>query len=237
MTANARDARDDGAHTARRDRLADGRSNRIRQRRCSVCVRRSGRIGDASRCRQQQGWRHQRSHAVCDARACAMCGAVAAVFVIRRGCMLKGVAMIHAAGRAGCFHAHVFVAGRVGSRRFNRRRGSSDGVVRTSRMRRRHRATHAVRHQSEAEQGMQQERAKAHRRSVLPTFPTRSTPLPRYLPSPRTAGRRACPGLDPGWREAPDEGCAHGAQIATAAAVGLCRGGSQDQTSAAASIA
>ncbi len=26
------------------------------------------------------------------------------------------------------------------------------------------------------------------------------------LPSPRRAGRRACPGLDPGWREAPDEG-------------------------------
>ena len=46
---------------------------------------------------------------------------------------------------------------------------------------------------------------------TFPTEPRKTTPvpirLPRDLPSPRCAGRRACPGLDPGRREAPDEGC------------------------------
>lgn len=92
--------------------------------------------------------------------------------------MLHAV-MLHAVVHVRCVCAHAFVTGR-----FCNRRCSRDGVVRTSRMHRRHRATDAVRHQGEAEQGVQQERAKAHRRSVLPTYPTRDRNIP--FPSPRT---------------------------------------------------
>ncbi len=133
---------------------------------------------------QQHRRGHQCREAIGDARALAMIGAVAAAFTIRSGCLLRLILVIHAAGSAGCFRAHVFVAGRLGNRclgsrhfnnrHFNGRRCSGDRVVRTSRMRRRHRTTHAVRHQGEAEQGVQQERAKSHCRSVLPTYSARS---------------------------------------------------------------
>ena len=41
------------------------------------------------------------------------------------------------------------------------------------------------------------------------------------IPSPRCAGRRACPGLDPGRREAPDEG--RSSRCAKNAVMDLCR--------------
>jgi hypothetical protein len=159
------------------------------QRGRSVRIRRRGQIGDACGCMQQQRRRHQCREAIGDARALAMIGAVAAAFTIRSGCLLRRAALVHtamrhavirhsvirhAAVRVRYVRAHVCVTGRFGSSRGNSRRGRSDDVMCTSRMRRRHRTTHAVRHQGEAEQGVQQERAKAHCRSVLPTYSARS---------------------------------------------------------------
>jgi hypothetical protein len=88
--------------------------------------------------------------------------------------VIKHAVMEHAVIRDAavcvrCCRVDVLMTGRFGGRFRN-----SGVVVRTSRMHRRHRTTDAVRHQGEAEQGMQQERAKAHGRSVLPAHPARS---------------------------------------------------------------
>lgn len=77
--------------------------------------------------------------------------------------------MLHAAVRIRCGHAHIFVTRRVASGRCSR-----EVFVRANRMHRRHRRADAIRHQGQAEQGVQQEWAKAHCRSVLPAYPGRS---------------------------------------------------------------
>ena len=154
----------------------------MRQRGRSVCVRRRGCIGDAGDGMQQQCRRHQYRDAIGDAGALAVIGAVAAAFVTWSGCVRRHAALIHAVIKHAVIrhaavrvrHVRVFVTGRFGSRRGSSRRSGSDGVVRTGRVHRRHRATDAVRHQGEAEQSVQQEWAKAHCRSVLPVYSARS---------------------------------------------------------------
>ena len=150
----------------------------MRQRRRPVRVRRCRRVADACGCRDQQCWRHHCCKAIRDACALAMIGAVAAAFLIRSGCVLRRAAVIHAAVRHAvmrqgvirhtavrvrCVCAHVFVTGL-----FRSRRCSGHRVVRTSCMHRRHRTTDAVRHQGEAEQGVQQDRANAHSMECTP---------------------------------------------------------------------
>ena len=168
----------------------------MRQRGCRVRIGSCGRVGDADADRQQQCRRYQRRRTMRNAGASAIVRTIAAAFVIRRGCVLRCAALVHAVMghavmsravigqgvirhavvRVRCGRTHVFVAGRFGGRFCN-----GDGVVRTSRMYRRHRTTDAVRHQGEAEQSMQQERAKAHGRSVLPAYPARSRAQPILL--------------------------------------------------------
>ena len=142
----------------------------MRQRGCRVGIGLCSRVGDADADRQQQCRRHQRRQTMRNAGASAIVRTITTAFATRSGCVLRCTALVHAvmehavmsravmgqgvirraAVRVRCVRAHVFVAGRFGGRFCN-----GDDVVRTSHMHRRHRTTGAVRHQGEAEQGVQ----------------------------------------------------------------------------------
>ena len=140
------------------DRSADGRSNRMRQRRRCAGICRRSRVDDAfGDGQQQRGW-HQRRLTVGDTSAVAMTAAVVAAIVVGR-CRRRGRHRIV----GGCCRRHVFVA------RWCFGSGCRNGFgMRTARLQRCHRRADAVRHEGEAEQDVQQERVQAHAAESTP---------------------------------------------------------------------
>ena len=93
---------------------------------------------------------------------------------VSRAIAVRHVGVVHAvhrrgqANRLGRLYAHM--AGRRCSRYRHYTGIVADKPVIAAAVDRRHRTTHAVRHQGKAKQGMQQERSKTHRRSLLSAF-------------------------------------------------------------------
>ena len=131
----------------------------MRQRRHCAGMRTRSRIGDAFGDGKQQRRRYQCRLAVGDASAAvAVTAAVVAATLMVDG-RRRGRHRI-----VGCrCRRHVFMTGR----RFGSRDRSSFGM-RAARVQRCHRRAHAVRHEGEAEQDVQQERVQAHAAESTP---------------------------------------------------------------------
>ena len=131
----------------------------MRQRRRCAGVCRRSRVGDAFGDGKQQHRRYQCRLAVGDAAT-----AVAVIAAVAAATLMVGARRRRRHRIAGCrCRWHVFVTGR----RFGSRDRSGFGM-RAARLQRCHRRAHAVRHEGEAEQDVQQERVQAHAAESTP---------------------------------------------------------------------
>lgn len=155
----------------------------MRQRRRRVRFVADARIGDAHAGGQGQRGRHQRGETMARAGAAAGVAATIVVRVARMACIARMAGIVRVVGRHLVMrdgirvvrHRHHLGAVRLGHglrrhRCMHHGRDIGPGLARmpAAPAHRRHRRTDPVRHEGEAEQGMQQKSGGAHAGSVPP---------------------------------------------------------------------